>query len=109
MDTTRGRVSLTSEMLVIEEINPMWSVIVTRGGVEVKGGHCSVEPVPVEDVTGRLPVCVEIKPSHSRSARVSAIAELIAGQIDGEMTVAVLMHWVSPIRRSRGRLGQDKE
>jgi hypothetical protein len=96
-------------MLVVEEINPMWSVIVTGGGVEVKGGHRSVEPVPVEGITGRLLVCVKIKPSHSPSATVSAIAELIAGQIDGEMTVAVLMHWVSLIRRSRGRLGQDKD
>lgn len=109
MDATRGRVSRPVEVLVVEKINPMWSVVVTRGGVEVKGGHSSVELFPGEEVTGCLPLCVEIEPSHAPPFGVSTIAELIAGQVNGEMAVAVLMHGVGLMRRCRGRLGQDKD
>jgi hypothetical protein len=95
-------VSLPAEVLPIEEIKPMRAVVSTRGGVEMKRSHNTVESVPVEDVTGRPSFWVEIESSHAPPATVSAIAHLIACQEDGEVTIAVLVHWVRVLCHSRG-------
>ena len=94
--------SFPVEVLPIEEIKPMRAIVSTRGGVEMEGSHNTVESVPGEDVTGGLAFWVEIEPSHAPPATVSAIAQLITCQEDGEVTIAVLVHWVVVLCRSRG-------
>ena len=102
MHAARGPVSLPVEVLPIKEVKPMRAVVSTRGGVEMEGSHNTVESVPGEDVTGRLSCWIEIESSHAPPATVSAIAHLVARQENGEVTIAVLVHWVGVLRRSRG-------
>jgi hypothetical protein len=102
MHATRGPVSLPVEALPIKEVKPMRAVVSTRGGVEMEGSHNTVESVPGEDVTGRLSCWVEVESSHAPPATVSAIAHLIARQENRDVTIAVLVHWVGVLRRSRG-------
>jgi hypothetical protein len=109
MDAARSAVALSIEMLVVEEIDPMRAVVSTRGGMEMEGGHSTVKFMPSEVITGRLFRRVEIEASHAPSAAVSTIAQLIARQEDGEVTIAVLVHWVRILRHSRGRWGEDED
>src|SRR6185312_4076779 len=79
------------------------------GGVEMKSGHCTIEIVPADQVAGGLTCCVKIEPCHAPSSVVSSVAELIAGHVDGEMTVAVLVCWVGVLRTRRDRLGEEDD
>jgi hypothetical protein len=86
----------------------MRAVVSTRGGVEVEGGHHTVESRPREVVTGRLVFWVEVESSHTPPFGISPIAELIATQIDRNVTIAVLVHGVGLLRHRRGRFGKDQ-
>lgn len=105
----RDGVSFPVEVLVVEEIDPMRSVLPTRCGVEMEGGHHTIKLVPGEEVTGRVLRWVEIEPRHAPSMVISAIAQLIACQEDGEVTEAVLVHWIRILGHSRSRWGQNED
>jgi hypothetical protein len=109
MDAARGRVTLPVEALVVEEIDPMRAIVSTRRGVQVEAGYHTVESVPGDDVTGGLVFWVEIEPSHAPPFGVSAIAELTTAQVYGDVTITVMAYRVGPLRRRRGRFGEDKE
>jgi hypothetical protein len=50
---------------------------VTRGIVEMEGGHYAVEPLPGDVVTHSLSFCVEIEARNTASIGVSTIFELV--------------------------------
>src|SRR3954451_18250990 len=54
MDAARSAVALSIEMPVVKEIDPMGTVVSTRGGVEMEGGHSTVKAIPSEGITSRL-------------------------------------------------------
>jgi len=109
MHTTRGLVSLPVEMLLVKEIEPMRTVVSTRGGVDMERRHDTVELVPRDVVTGRLSFWVEIESSHTPPVMVSAIFQLIARQEDGKVTIAILVHWIGIQRRGRSWRGDHQD
>jgi hypothetical protein len=69
---------ISIKMFVVEEINPMPTIVLTRGVVEMEGGHYAVEPLPGDVVTHSLLFCVEIDANNTAPIVVSAIFKLIA-------------------------------
>jgi hypothetical protein len=72
----------------------------------MKSGHRTIELVPADYVAGGLMYCVKIEPCHAPRFMVSVVAELIAGHVDGEMTVAFV---VGVLCTRRGRLGEKDD
>jgi hypothetical protein len=91
MDTIRYRVVLPVEVPVNKEIEEDRTVVVPRGGVDVEVGHVTLKPAPGDDVADPLIVWVKVEASDGVAVAVSAIADLIAGQLDGELCMAVLV------------------
>jgi hypothetical protein len=77
MNAASGGVVVSIEMFVVKEINPMPTIVVTRGIVEMEGGHYAVEPLPGDVVTHSLSFCVKIEASNTASIGVSTIFELV--------------------------------
>ena len=109
MDAPPGLIMFPVEVLVVEEIEPMRAVVSAWGSMEMEGRHNTLEFVPAKGVTGRLPVRIEIESGHTPPVMVSAIAELIAGQEDSEVAVAVLVYWFGVLRHSRDRWSQNED
>lgn len=109
MDATPRLFVFSIEVLVVEEIEPMRAVVSAWGSMEMEGRHNTLEFVPAKGVTGRLPVRIEIESGHTPPVMVSAIAELIAGQEDSEVAVAVLVYWFGVLRHSRDRWSQNED
>ena len=65
MNAAGDRVSGSGEALVVEEIDPMWALLPCGGGVEMEGGHRSVEFVPGDNKAGCLVFWVELEPGVS--------------------------------------------
>jgi len=107
MDTIRHRVAVPVETPVVEEIDEDRTVVVPRAGVDVEVGHVAVEPAPGDDVADPLILRVEGQASDGIAVAVSAIADLIAGQLNGELCVAVLVR-CGDVSRRRGRPGEDQ-
>jgi len=91
MNTVRHGVPVSVEVPVIEEIDKYWTVAAARGGVDVEIGDVAVEPAPGDDVADSLVLWVEVEASDGVAVVVSAIADLIADQLDGELSVAVFV------------------
>lgn len=103
-DATPDRTLLPVETLVVEEIDPMPTVLITRGVVKMKGVYVAIEPAPREDVTHSLVFQVEVEMSEAYSVAISTVTELVTGQVYGESTIAMFAR----LRRRRGRPGEHE-
>jgi hypothetical protein len=72
MNAAGDRVSSSGEMLVVEETDPRWALLPTGRGVEMEGGHRSVEFLPRENKAGCLMFWVEVEPGVALPMGVAA-------------------------------------
>ena len=91
MNAVGNGVVISIEMLVVEEINPMPTVVMTRRVVEMEGGHRTIEPVPGDVVAHSLQFSVKIEAGNTPPIVVSTIFQLVSIKLYKELLMAVVV------------------
>ncbi len=91
MNAVGNGVVISIEMLVVEEINPMPTVVMTRRVVEMEGGHRPIEPVPGDVVAHSLQFSVKIEAGDTSPVMVSTIFQLVSIKLYKELLMAVVV------------------
>jgi hypothetical protein len=84
-------VAISVVVLVVEEVNPMPAILVTRGMVQMEGGHVTVEPIPLDVVADPLMFSIEIEAGDAPTVAISTILELVTAQLNQELPMALVV------------------
>jgi hypothetical protein len=84
-------VAISIEMPVVEEVNPMPAILVTRGVVQMESGHVTREPIPLDVVADPLMFSVKIKTGDASTVMISTILELITAQLNQELPMILVV------------------
>ncbi|HEX8933601.1 MAG TPA: hypothetical protein VF788_05305 [Pseudonocardiaceae bacterium] len=84
-------VAISIEMPVVEEVNPMPAILVTRGVVQMESGHVTREPIPLDVVADPLMFSVKIKTGDAPTVMISTILELITAQLNQELPMVLVV------------------
>jgi hypothetical protein len=82
---------ISVEVLVVEEVNPMPAILVTRGMVQMEGGHVTGEPIPLDVVADPLMFSIEIEAGDAPTVAISTILELVTAQLNQELPMVLVV------------------